>query len=102
MIASDIVNEIRRMLAEGNLSQRAIAERTGVSRGTVCAIAHGKRRDCSTQYSQKDKHFITPAGQPVRCSGCGGLVQMPCLACYIRQWRTRRNMAVRSRRQGRG
>ena len=90
MIATDIVKEIRQMLAEGSLSQRAIADRMGVSRGTVCAIAQGKRRDYPLQFFRMDMHFIPPAGRPVRCSGCGGLVQMPCLACYIRQWRRRR------------
>jgi hypothetical protein len=100
MIASDIVKEIRQMLAEGSLSQRAIAERTGVSRGTVCAIAQGKRCDYPPQYFRKDMHFIPPAGLPVRCSGCGGLVQMPCLACYIRQWMRRKNMALSTEQEG--
>ncbi len=94
MIASDIVKEIRQMLAEGSLSQRAIADRMGVSRGTVCAIAQGKRRDYPPRFFRMDMHFIPPAGRPIRCSGCGGLVQMPCLACYIRQWRRgRKNSA---------
>jgi len=96
MIASDIVREIRQMLAEGSLSQRAIAERMGVSRGTVCAIAHGKRRDYPPQFFRKDINFTAPAGRPVRCSGCGGLVQMPCLACYIRQWKCRRGIAKKT------
>jgi hypothetical protein len=39
-------------------------------------------------------YFVPPAGRPVRCSGCGGLVQMPCLACYIRRWRRRRIIAL--------
>lgn len=96
MIASDIVKEIRQMLAVGSLSQRAIAQQTGVSRGTIYAIAKGKRRDYPPQYFRKDIHFIPPAGLPVRCSGCGGLVQMPCLACSIRQWKYRRNVALRT------
>ncbi len=96
MIASDIVKEIRQMLAEGSLSQRAIAERMGVSRGTVCAIAQGKRRDYPPRFFRMDMHFIPPAGRPARCSGCGGLVQMPCLACYIRQWRHRQKMALKT------
>jgi hypothetical protein len=87
MIASDVVKEIRRMLAEGSLSQRAIAQRMGVSRGTVCAIAQGKRRDYPPRFFRNDMYFIPPAGRPVRCAGCGGLVQMPCLACYVRKWR---------------
>ena len=101
MIASDIVKEIRQMLAKGSLSQRAIAQRMNVSRGTVCAIAQGKRSDYPPRFFRKDIHFISPAGVPVRCSGCGGLVQMPCLACYIRRWRRRRDIELeREREQG--
>ncbi len=43
MITATVVDEIRRMLREGRLSQRKIAVRIGVSRGTVNAIALGKR-----------------------------------------------------------
>jgi len=88
MIASDIVMEIRQMLAQGGISQRAIAQRMGVSRGTVWAIAQGKRHD-RPRIIQGDSQFVAPAGRAVRCSGCGGLVQMPCLACYIRSYSSR-------------
>jgi hypothetical protein len=88
MIASDIVMEIRQMLAQGSISQRAIAQRMGVSRGTVWAIAQGKRRD-RPRIIQGNSQFIAPAGRAVRCCGCGGMVQMPCLACYIRRWQSK-------------
>jgi predicted XRE-type DNA-binding protein len=91
MIASDIVTEIRQMLAEGSLSQRAIAQRLGVSRGTVWAIAQGKRRDYPPGYLRNNNHFIHPAGRPIRCGGCGGLVQMPCLACHVRRIKTKKS-----------
>ena len=39
MIATTVVDEVRRLLREGRLSQRSIALRIGVSRGTVNAIA---------------------------------------------------------------
>ncbi len=94
MIASDIVQEIRELLAEGSLSQRAIAGRMGVSRGTVSAIAQGKRRDCPSRLFSQEIPFISPAGRPVRCPGCGGLAQMPCLACYINKWKYIRRMAI--------
>jgi transcriptional regulator with XRE-family HTH domain len=42
MIATTVVDEIRRLLRQGRLSQRKIASRIGVSRGTVNAIALGK------------------------------------------------------------
>ena len=97
MIATDVVKEIQQMLAEGSLSQRAIAERMGVSRGTVCAIAQGKRGDYPPRFLRLDMHFIPPAGRPARCSGCGGLVQMPCLACYIRQSKRRQTISLERR-----
>jgi DNA-binding XRE family transcriptional regulator len=90
MIASDIVKEIRQMLAESGLSQRAIAQRMGVSRGTVNAIAQGKRHDYIPHLFSQDNHFNPPSGLPARCPECGGLTQMPCLACYIHKWKCRR------------
>ena len=50
MLDSFIVDTIRRLLAEGKWSMRKIARMTGVSRGTVLAIAHGKRRDRIRRY----------------------------------------------------
>jgi DNA-binding XRE family transcriptional regulator len=85
MISANIVEDIRQMLAEGRLSQRAIAVRTGISRGTVSAIAQGKRRDYPARYAPGDALFVPPAGRHVRCPGCGALAQMPCLACYLRR-----------------
>ena len=84
MIATTVVDEIRRMLGEGRLSQRTIARQIGVSRGTVNAIALGKRAHDPARRRRDEKGFTPPAGLPVRCPGCGGRVQMPCLLCYIR------------------
>ena len=85
MIATALVEEVRRMLREGGVSQRKIAERLGVSRGTVNAIALGRRRDRSADVRGcEEGDFTPPTGLPRRCPGCGGLAQMPCLACYIR------------------
>jgi hypothetical protein len=84
MIATSVVSEVRRMLREGRLSQRQIALSIGVSRGTVNDIALGRRRDRSADDGPWDDGFIPPTGKPVRCPGCGGLAQMPCLLCYIR------------------
>lgn len=84
MIATSVIEEIHQLLEEGRLSQRKIASRIGVSRGTVNAVALG-RRDCGRVFRQPDETgFIPPTGLPVRCPGCGGRVQMPCLRCYIR------------------
>ena len=43
MLALTVVQQIEQLLKEGQLSQRKIAARLGVSRGTVGAIADGRR-----------------------------------------------------------
>ena len=83
MLAPLLVREIRRLLAEGNFSQRKIARLTGVSRGTVGAIASGKRPDYEPRSWLKDER---PAGPPRRCPICGGMVHMPCRLCVLRRW----------------
>ena len=87
MIAPSEVEEIKRLLAEKRLSQRKIAVRLGVSRGTVHAIARGKRRDRPPREPERPRR---PAGPPERCPGCGGQVYMPCLLCRARAVKERR------------
>jgi hypothetical protein len=83
MLARTVVAEIQRLLEEGRMSQRAVAHRVGVSRGTVHAIAHGRRRD--RRSGRESVSELTPLDGPVeRCPGCGGKVQMPCLLCRLR------------------
>jgi hypothetical protein len=85
MIATELIEEIRRLLQAGRISQRQIAERLGVSRATVNAIACGRHRTAANQRRGREADaFIPPTGLPTRCPNCGGLTQMPCLACYIR------------------
>ena len=84
MIAPEIINEIRRLLAEDMLSHRKIAALAGVSRGTVGAIAAGKRPDYDALLQDIDDGLDEPAGPPTRCPGCGGLVYMPCVLCAVR------------------
>jgi len=83
MISFAVVDEVKRLLAEGSFSQRKIARKIGVSRGTVNAIALGKRPDYKARREQGDD-FAAPSGPLVRCPTCGGRVQMPCLACRVR------------------
>lgn len=82
MIAITVVHKIRLLLGEGTLSQRKIASRLGISRGTVNSIALGKRPDRIPDHEDDD--FVPPSGLPQRCPTCGALVQMPCLACRVR------------------
>ena len=85
MIAPSVVQEVKRLLAEGKYSQRKIARITGVSRGTVGAIASGKRRDYKARARDPELELEEPAGPPQRCPGCGGLVHMPCRLCHVRK-----------------
>lgn len=82
MIHPDIVQEVLRLLAEDRLSQRGIARQLRISRGTVLAIAKGRRPDYEAL--RRRRRADLPQGPPVRCPGCGGLVQMPCLLCRVR------------------
>jgi hypothetical protein len=87
MIAHAKVEQIRHLLNEGHLSQRKIARHLGVSRGTVDAIAQGRRSEDSPYRREPSDGLPSPLGPPRRCPGCGGLVQMPCLLCHIRALR---------------
>jgi transcriptional regulator with XRE-family HTH domain len=85
MIAPKVVAEVRRLLAEKKLSRRQIAQLTGISRGSVGAIASGKRPDYELLYAPGAGEWEEPTGAPRRCSGCGGMVSMPCLLCRVRK-----------------
>jgi hypothetical protein len=83
MLAEARVEQVAELVAEGRLSQRAIARLTGISRGTVGAISLGTRPRHLRPKSADDDLF-RPLGPAVRCGGCGGKVQMPCLLCRVR------------------
>lgn len=80
MLSRHIVDQIKALLDQKQLSQRAIARRLGVSRGTVNSIATGRRIEA--EISDETLLHDRP---PERCPGCGGLVYLPCLLCEIRQ-----------------
>jgi hypothetical protein len=87
MLDSITVDSVRRLLADGKLSMRKIARASGVSRGTVLAIAHGRRRD-RPRRTPDDDPFSRPTGPLHRCPDCGGLAHMPCRVCHVRQWKS--------------
>ena len=101
MLDPGLVDTIRRMLAAGKWSMRKIARMTGVSRGTVRAIAHGTRRDRPRRLGENGDPALQPSGPLRRCPGCGGLVQMPCRLCRVRAWRAaKRSRPVAPRPEG--
>jgi DNA-binding XRE family transcriptional regulator len=88
MHTTALVREIDRLLRAGELSQRQIAARLKVSRGTISAIASGRRglygKDPFQKYSP-----LVPSSPPTRCPHCGYRVYLPCIICRIRQHRQR-------------
>ncbi len=77
--------EAQRLLALGRLSQRKIAALAGVSRSTVNAIACGKYQDRLERESRRPRDVLMPSGPLVRCPGCGGRAQMPCMLCRVQK-----------------
>ncbi len=88
MIGPAVIEEIQRLLAEGNLSRRKIAKVMRVSRGTVAAVASGRRLPRDLPPPPK-RQFKLPRGPVRRCPECGGMVMLPCLACRIRKLNSR-------------
>lgn len=92
MIRDTVVAEVRRLLFVERLSQRQVAARLGVSRGSVHAIARGKRQ----LLREPAEEEAAPVGPPRRCPECGGLVYMPCLLCRARAIRGTNGSARRA------
>jgi hypothetical protein len=89
MHSKTLIDEVDRLLREGELSQRKIAERLGVSRGTVGAIASGQRGLFGREPGDGVGTVLMPAGPAERCAGCGYRVYLPCLVCRTRAHRSR-------------
>lgn len=90
MLPLKIVEEVQRLLDEKCYSQRRIAQITGVSRGTIQAIACGKRGT----HGREEHTVAVPAETiPVRCPGCGARVYLPCILCQARAFTRRREIS---------
>jgi hypothetical protein len=87
MHSTELVREIYRLLCEGQLSQRQIAARLGVSRGTVGAIASGRRGLKGKVGEGGASHAHVARCGPVRCCVCGYRVYKPCRICLAREYR---------------
>jgi hypothetical protein len=78
VLALEQVLEVKRLLDEGRLSRRSIALLTGVSRGSVNAIANGERGLIGAPPAETLRERSSIAR---RCPGCGGMVYAPCVYC---------------------
>jgi hypothetical protein len=85
MLARSLVEEIGRLLGDGKLSHRQIAARLGVSRGTISAIANGRRGLHGKEPQMDERKPPVRSSPPARCPRCGYRVYMPCLICRIRE-----------------
>ncbi len=95
MVSQTMVDHVRRLLAERKISQRQIARQLEISRGTVGAIASGKRLDY-VRKPPEESFCLLPA---VRCPGCGGHVHPPCRLCRARAFRARELAKTKARRR---
>jgi len=86
MLPTALVKEISRLLKEGELSHRQIARHLGVGRGTINAIATG-RRELHGKEPIKRQLTRGALSRPIRCPRCGFRVYMPCRICRMRQYR---------------
>jgi hypothetical protein len=86
MLANSAIEAARRLLLEGKLSRREIADRLGISRGSVNSIFNGTltTRDESPAVADGDP---LETGPIERCATCGGRVYMPCRLCAVRDWK---------------
>ncbi|MBI3838414.1 MAG: hypothetical protein HY288_10840 [Planctomycetia bacterium] len=98
MIALVKIKEAQRLLAEGKLSHRKIAQATGISRATVGAIASGRRPDYEARQRARAS-ANEPLGPLGRCPGCGGLVYMPCRLCGARKAKEHEQEVARAHRR---
>jgi len=92
-IAPETETEIARLLDAG-WSRRAVATATRTSRGTVDAIATGRRAADLSARAEAARRRPEPGrgayadrepAAVARCGECGGLVQPPCRACAVRR-----------------
>lgn len=92
MLPLVLVEEIRCLLDEGELSQRKIAIKLDVSRGTVSAIASGRRGVYGSEPKSDEPALCCLELPPERCSGCGAKVYMPCVLCSAREFQARQDL----------
>jgi len=97
MLSPQLIAEAARLLLQRELSQRQIAARLGISRGTVLAISRQRRpldlqrkHRAAQPRSRQQRRYIErvtlrPDQLPERCPVCRNLVLLPCQICATRK-----------------
>jgi hypothetical protein len=93
MIPPALIDKIRRLVATRSYSLRQIARLTGVSRGTVAAVARGKRAD---PQAAPRGHREAPRARPRRSRAEGGPIASRRPSTNLRKNRSGRSSAARS------
>lgn len=88
------IKEIQRLLADGEISQRQIAKKLRVARGTVNAIANGTRGSHGREMNRAKTGKLTSSDwltdlPQAKCPECGVVGYVPCIACEARAFRRR-------------
>src|SRR5688572_7946889 len=101
MLTARKVEEVRRIMATEAMSYRQIARRLEIGHGTVAKIAAGTCLEIYTrpdepQPDQSEEHLLGPVE---RCKGCGGLAEMPCRLCHVREIKARQRTTNRLLRE---
>ncbi len=99
MIHPARVELVRQLLDAHKHSQRTIARLAGVSRGSVSAIAAGRRPDYAERPPAPDDEYWMPSGPIARCPKCGGRVFSPCRLCEVRDKIAQRDHRTRNPRR---
>jgi hypothetical protein len=95
MIHPARVQLVQQLLSENKFSQRRIAGLAGVSRGSVSAIASGRRPNYVERPPAPDDEDWMPSGPITRCPKCGGRVFAPCRLCHVRDRTEKRDHRTR-------
>ena len=96
MLPLSVIEEVRRLLDEGELSQRKIARKLGVSRGIVNSIANGSRGIYGREPDEEDLLLGGVQLTPERCPSCGAMVYKPCVLCSARAFHARQKLLGQS------
>lgn len=89
MIEDCVIERIQKLLDEGCMTHRKIAETVGVSRGLVSQVARGERRSVGVRENGLGGASAGVTKTPsYKCSGCNrNVTTIPCIACQAESFK---------------